>query len=126
MLGTRYDVSVNFRKNDYGEPILELRVPDIMWLWLPKVVKTTSPDDYLGSYYNDELKTQYNLIKRDNEFYLTHPRLDDIKISQITKANFSSKNRNFFELIFKRNKAGKVIAFSVSNDGIQKITFSKK
>ena len=126
MLGTPYDVSVNFKKNDYGEPILELRIPEIMWLWLSKVTKTKSSSDYLGSYYNDELSTQYDLIQKDNEFYLTHPRLDNIKITQITQANFSSKNRNFFDIRFKRNKAGKVIAFSVSNDGIKNITFSKK
>ena len=121
-----YDVSVNFKKNDYNEPILELRVSDIMWLWLSKVTQTKNSNDYLGSYYSDELKTQYNLVKREGEFYLTHPRLDDIKITQITKGNFSSKSRNFFDLRFKRDKAGKVIAFSVSNDGIKNITFSKK
>ncbi len=123
--GSPYDISVNFRDNDYNEPVLEFRIPDVMWLWLVKVNKIDTLD-YLGSYYNDELDTTYDLIEKENELYLTHQKLDDIKIEQINKAYFSSNNRNFSNIRFKRNKVGKVVGFSVSNGSIENITFSRK
>ncbi|MEL7123836.1 MAG: serine hydrolase domain-containing protein [Bacteroidota bacterium] len=123
--GTAYDISVNFKENDYNEPILEFRVPDYVWLWLEKEV-SVDPSDYLGSYYNNEVKAQYDLIKRDNELYLTHQKLDDIKIVPITDSYFMSKNRNFSEIRFQRDNAGKVVTFLVSNDGIESMTFSRE
>ena len=125
MKGSKYDISVNFRENDYKEPVLELRIPEVMWYWNIKVDKS-NPSNYLGSYYNDELKTQYDLVKKGNELYLTHQKLDDIKIKQINEAYFSSTNRNFSNMRFKRNNSGKVIEFTVSNDGAKNITFKRK
>lgn len=125
VVGTNYDISINFKENDYQEPILEFRIPDIMWYWNIKVNKVNS-SEYLGSYYSDELNTQYDLVEKDNELYLTHQKLDDIKISQINEAYFSSNNRNFSNMRFKRNESGKVIEFSVSNESIKNITFSRK
>jgi len=123
--GSKYDISVNFKVNDYKEPVIEIRIPDIMWYWNMKVDKA-SPSNYLGSYYNDELKTQYDLVKKENELYLTHQKLDDIKIEQINEAYFSSKNRNFSNMRFKRNNSGKVVGFTVSNDGAKNIIFKRK
>ncbi|WP_299111484.1 serine hydrolase domain-containing protein [uncultured Winogradskyella sp.] len=123
--GTPYDISVNFKENDYNEPILEFRIPDIIWLWLIRV-KEVNTSDYLGSYYNNELNVEYELVKKENELYLTHQKLDDIKIEQINRAYFSSNNRNFSNIRFKRNNAGKVVEFSVSNGSIENITFSRK
>ncbi len=123
--GSIYDISVNFRENDYNEPVVEIRIPDIMWYWNMKVNKT-NPSDYLGSYYNDELKTQYELVKKENGLYLTHQKLDDIKIEQINEAYFSSQNRNFSNIRFKRNNSGKVIQFEVSNESIKSIIFKKE
>ena len=96
-----------------------------MWLWLIKV-KQTKPSDYLGTYYSDELKTQYDLVEKDDELYLTHPQLDDIKVTPIDDTYFSSKNRNFSNIRFKRDASGQVIAFSVSNESIKRITFLRK
>ncbi len=123
--GTPYDISVNFKENDYKEPILEFRIPDIMWLWLTKV-KAVNTSDYLGSYYNEELNAEYHLIEKNNALYLTHQELDDIKIIPINEAYFSSNNRNFSNIRFKRNKMEKVVGFSISNGGIENIVFSKK
>ncbi|MFY0603151.1 MAG: beta-lactamase family protein [Flavobacteriaceae bacterium] len=123
--GSKYDISVNFKENNYNEPILEIRIPDIMWYWNMKVNEVNT-SDYLGSYYNDELKTQYDLIEKDNELYLTHQKLDNIKVSQINGAYFSSKNRNFSNIRFKRDNSGKVVGFSVSNGSIKNITFLRK
>lgn len=123
--GTPYDISVNFIENDYQEPVLEFRIPDVMWLWLVRE-KTVNTSDYLGSYYNEELNTQYDLVEKDNTLCLTHQKLDDIKILQINEAYFSSNNRNFSNIRFKRNDLGKVIEFSVSNGSIKNMTFSRK
>lgn len=125
ILGSPYDISVNFKKDNSEKPILEFRIPDLMWLWLIKV-NQTKPSDYLGTYYSDELKTQYDLVKKDDELYLTHPQLDDIKVTQIDEIYFSSKNRNFSNIRFKRDASGQVIAFSVSNESIKCITFLRK
>lgn len=123
--GSKYDISVNFKENDYKEPVLEIRIPDIMWYWNMKVDKV-NPSNYLGSYYNDELRTQYDLVKKENELYLTHQKLDDIKIEQINEAYFSSNNRNFSNMRFRQNESGKVIEFSVSNYGAKNIIFTRK
>lgn len=125
IVGTAYDISINFKENDYKEPILEFRIPDIMWFWFIKV-KKVDPSNYLGSYYSDELKTKYDLVEKNNELYLIHPRLDDIKIFQINEAYFSSNNRNFSNIRFRQNSAGEVIEFSVSNGSINRLTFSRQ
>lgn len=123
--GTPYDISVNFRENDYNEPVLEFRIPDIMWLWLVRVNEVNT-SDFLGSYYNDELKVRYDLVEKENVLYLTNQKLDDIKIEQINEEYFSSNNRNFSNMRFKRNNSGKVIEFTASNDGVKNITFKRK
>lgn len=123
--GTPYDISVNFKENDYEEPILEFRIPDHMWLWLERV-KQVNTSEYMGSYYNDELNTQYDLVEKENELYLIHQKLDDIKIEQINEAYFSSNNRNFSNIRFKRNEVGRITEFSVSNGSIENITFYRK
>lgn len=122
---TPYDISVNFKENDYDEPILEFRVPDLIWLWLERR-ESVNISDYLGRYYNDELTTEYDLIKKDNELYLSHQKLDDIKIAHINDSYFMSKNRNFSEIRFQRNNAGKIVAFSVENSGVENMTFSRR
>ncbi|MEO0552159.1 MAG: serine hydrolase domain-containing protein [Bacteroidota bacterium] len=123
--GTPYDISVNFKENNYNEPILEFRVPDYVWFWLERE-ESVNTSEYLGSYYNKELSTQYDLIQKDNELYLTHQKLDDIKIVPIRDSYFFSRNRNFSEIRFKRNSAGKIVTFSVKNDGVENMTFSRK
>jgi len=125
IVGTPYDVSVNFKENDFNEPILELRVPDYMWLWMEKVSKVDA-GDHVGTYYSHELKNEYELIERGEELYLTHPQLDDIKVNPITDALFSSTNRNFSKIRFKRDDSGKITSFSVSNESIKGIEFSRK
>lgn len=123
--GTPFDVSVNFKENDYNEPILEFRIPDYAWLWNEKKISVNKAE-YVGSYYNKELDVQYDLIKRENELYLTHQKLDDIKIAPINDAYFMSENRNFSDIRFDRNDDGEVITFSVKNDGVEKVTFLRK
>ncbi|MEL6943919.1 MAG: serine hydrolase domain-containing protein, partial [Bacteroidota bacterium] len=123
--GTAYDISVNFKDNDDQEPILDFRIPDVMWIYYDKVDKV-NPSDHLGTYYNDELKTKYDLVEKNNELYLIHPRLEDIKVTPINELYFSSENRNFSEIRFKRNNSGEVIEFSVSNEGVGNITFLKE
>ncbi|MFP2996850.1 serine hydrolase domain-containing protein [Spongiivirga sp. MCCC 1A20706] len=125
ILGTPYDISINFKENDYKEPVLEFRIPDVMWLWLVKVTKT-NPSKYLGSYYSDELKTQYDFVEKENDLYLTHHKLDDIQVTQINEAYFSSNNRNFSNIRFMQNNSGKITGFSASNDGAKNIVFSRK
>ena len=123
--GTPYDVSVNFIENDHGEPVLEFRIPDLMWLWLVRE-KPVNTSAYLGRYYNDELNAEYDLVEKDNALYLTHHKLDDIKILQINEAYFSSNNRNFSNIRFNRNSSGQITEFSVSNGSIKDIRFSRK
>lgn len=125
IVGTPYDISVNFLTDEVKGPVLEFKVPDIMWLWLFKVNKT-DPSDYVGSYYNDELGTQYDLVAKGDELYLTHQKLDDIKVDQITEVYFSSQNRNFTDITFQRDDSGKVTGFSVRNESVKNIVFSKK
>ena len=96
-----------------------------MWLWLVKV-KEVNPSDYLGRYYNDELSTYYDLVAKDNSLYLTQPKLDDVKIEQINEAYFSSHNRNFSDIRFKRDHLGEISGFSVSNGGVENMVFLRK
>ena len=123
--GTPFDVSINFKENDYEEPILEFRIPDYAWLWNEKKMSVNKAD-YVGSYYNKELDVQYDLIERENELYLTHQKLDDIKIAPINNSYFMSENRNFSDIRFDRNDSGEIQTFSVKTEGIESMTFSKK
>lgn len=123
--GTPYDISVNFKENDYNEPIMEFRIPDIMWLWMERE-ESVNTSNYLGSYYNNELKAHYDLIEKDNELYLTHQKLDDIKIAPIRDLYFISENRNFSEIRFQRDDAGEVTSFLVTNESVKSMEFTKK
>lgn len=123
--GTPYDVSVNFKENDYKEPILEFRIPDLVWLWLEKELSVDT-SNYLGTYYNSELNSEYELIEKRNELYFIHQKLGSIKIIPVNDAYFVSENRNFAYIRFKRNDAGEIVSFYIKNDGVQKITFSKE
>ena len=123
--GSPFDVSINFKENDYDEPILEFRIPDYAWLWNEKKISVNKAD-YVGSYYNKELDVQYDLIERENELYLTHQKLDDIKIAPINDSYFMSQNRNFSDIRFERNDAGKIQTFSVKNGGVENMTFTRK
>ncbi len=123
--GTVYDISVNFKENSYQEPILEFRIPDVMWIYYNKV-KKVDISEYLGTYYSEELNTKYDLVQKDNELYLTHTRLDDIKVTQVNETYFSSNNRNFSEIRFKKNTLEEVIQFSVSNESVENMIFLKE
>lgn len=125
IVGTSYDISVNFKENDFQEPILEFRIPNEMWLWLVKV-EQGDPSIYKGSYYSDELHTEYEVVEKDKELYLTHHQLDDIKITQIKASYFGSTNRNFSTIRFSQSESGEIMGFSVSNGGIKNLIFSKK
>ena len=123
--GTPYDISVNFKENQYHEPILEFRIPDVMWLWLVKE-EAVDTSKYLGTYYSEELDASYHLIEQENELFLTHQKLDNIKITPIRKNYFSAKNRNFSTIRFQRNNLNKIEGFSISNGSIERLIFLRK
>lgn len=129
--GTPYDVSVNFKVNDQQDPIMEIHVPDVMWLWLLKVQKTgadghgTGVDPYTGTYASEELGTSYELRKIGNDYALSHQRLGVIPLTQIHAGLFTSDNRNFRQVRFFRDADDQIAGFSVKNEGINALAFQK-
>ncbi|MEL6367668.1 MAG: serine hydrolase domain-containing protein, partial [Pseudomonadota bacterium] len=87
--GTPYDVSVNFKTDEERGEIMEVYVPDLMWLWLQKVQDSetngldASNNPYLGTYISDELGASYELTFDGESYALIHYRLGIIPLTRI-------------------------------------------
>ncbi|WP_338792339.1 serine hydrolase [Bernardetia sp. MNP-M8] len=81
-------------------------------------------NSYEGIYYNEELATQYQVKLKDGQLVMTHPRLDDISLTETGKNKFDGINSFAFELeFFEAND--KIEGFYISNFGAKNMQFDK-
>ncbi|MGB8194214.1 MAG: serine hydrolase domain-containing protein, partial [Chitinophagaceae bacterium] len=81
--------------------------------------------DYIGSYYSQEISTEYKIKVTDTKLIMTHSRLGDIELTPVGTDKFSGRNSFLFELQFER-KSNTITGFTISNYGVKNLRFARK
>ncbi len=104
--------------------------PDKPWSAPPPPAKKDSFDvksvrlaDYEGNYYSEELDTRYWFDVQNDTLTSHHQRHDDAKLSVIAKDSFYMNNLG--DVVFTRDKAGKVDGFKASNGRVRNLAFKR-
>ena len=93
------------------------------------LVKLTSDEltEYTGRYYSDELDVAYDILVKKNKLFIRHenPHKDYPKKAflLIVKDEFQLEGR---DIIFQRDSAGKIIAYTVNAGRVKNIKFIKQ
>lgn len=82
-------------------------------------------DDYLGSYFSDELLAHYEIKASDSELIAKHLRLSPIVLKAYQVDTFNSTDNSFQKVEFVRNKEGKVIGMNVSGVYADNVYFER-
>lgn len=82
-------------------------------------------DDYLGTYYSDELETTYTLQEIDGKLVLQHLRHGTLKLFPIIEDVFRSDHWFMVEVEFVRDSSGKITGFLTSSNRARNILFNK-
>ncbi|MBL7865079.1 MAG: beta-lactamase family protein [Cyclobacteriaceae bacterium] len=80
--------------------------------------------DYTGTFYSDELMTSYTLVVEKDTIRGKHQRHDDLNI--IPKAPDTFETRFLGDLVFVRDRGGKVTGFKASNGRVRNLAFKKQ
>jgi CubicO group peptidase (beta-lactamase class C family) len=81
-------------------------------------------DEYVGEYYSAEMEVTYALSAHGNDLLVSFPYNPNIKLTAGQKDEFGTGNRTRY--IFKRNKSGEVISFTIASEGtVKDILFEK-
>ena len=86
-------------------------------------VKSVRLADYEGNYYSEELDTRYWFDVQNDTLTSHHQRHDDAKLSVIAKDSFYMNNLG--DVVFTRDKAGKVDGFKASNGRVRNLAFKR-
>lgn len=81
--------------------------------------------DYVGSYYSEELQTIYKLQIEKDQLFLTHARMDDTLLSPVQENAFTTKVYFLQDLVFDRDKSEQVVGLRVSNGRVKELRFEK-
>jgi len=94
----------------------------------PKPVPMTTAElaQYAGSYWNEELETQYRVIVRDGKLIAVHAHHGEIPLQFVTKDQFQSKEFYFNNVKFIRDGKGSVTALTVGGGRVNEIRFDRK
>lgn len=80
--------------------------------------------DYVGSYYSEELDTRYWFDIMNDTLTLHHQRHNDQKLSFNAMDTVSLNNLG--QVVFSRDKSGKVIGFKASSGRVRNLAFRKQ
>ena len=133
MLNPNNDISLRFIKNDQGSVtrfdytiglhgslkanrlVLEEFNPSIVNL-----------EEYIGTYFSQELETQYELSIQENTLIAKHLRLPEVILQPYQKDIFSSSKGNLQKTEFIRDTNNNVIKIKVSGPLASEVVFEKK
>jgi len=79
-------------------------------------------NDYLGTYYSDELFTEYTIDEVNGKLFIHHFRRGDFELFPDIRDTFSS---DIGTLSFTRNSVGHVTAFMLSGSKVTNLKFNK-
>ncbi|WP_143962741.1 serine hydrolase domain-containing protein [Litoribacter populi] len=87
--------------------------------------KSVNLKDFTGTFYSDELSTEYQLVIVDNQLVAKHARNSDIILKPIKQDTFEGDKFFYREVTFSRNPAGQIEGYKVSNGRVRNLKFKK-
>jgi CubicO group peptidase (beta-lactamase class C family) len=127
-LGGRWDIADYYIKNQIAKKKqASVVVPSTSQTITTPANYTVDFNDFVGTYFNEELDAKYHFEVKDNKLVMMHKRLYDITLKQIGENKFSgSGSYTFsFEMEFLRNEIADVTGFVISNFGVKNLKFMK-
>lgn len=82
-------------------------------------------EEFCGTYYSEELETNYEVVMSNNRLMVKHPRLSDFSLSMSKKDGFSSSYWAFSSVDFVRDEKSQVVGFKASNGRVRNVFFEK-
>lgn len=98
---------------------------DILRKYKPAVLSKTDKVDYLGTYESDEVHTQYEISIQGDDLILSHNKYEDVKLTPVTMNQFSCPHWWMSNLIFHRDKNGKITGFEINCERVLHLYFEK-
>lgn len=103
---------------------------DFKYLFKKAAISLPNPDkinvsEFTGIYYNDELRTSYKLIVKNNKLVATHSLNQDIELNPLGKDEFYSNQSFFGRLLFIKNKKNEIVSYTLSGQNLSNIFFRK-
>jgi CubicO group peptidase (beta-lactamase class C family) len=119
-------VSVTFNKKVKNAFELSANgVKHILRKYEPVVLSEMVKDDYPGIYESDEVNTQYKIMIRGDDLILSHIKYEDVNLEPITVNQFSCPHWWMRNLIFHRDRNGKIRGFEINNGRVLHLYFEK-
>ncbi|QRM88479.1 serine hydrolase [Lacinutrix sp. WUR7] len=86
--------------------------------------ETVNSNDFVGSYFSEELDVTYHLFVADNVFKLSYKNNENISLHPIQLDEFGNNSRTLYR--FTRDKEGAIIGMLLYSEGTIKDVFFKK
>jgi CubicO group peptidase (beta-lactamase class C family) len=87
--------------------------------------ETVKINEFIGTYYSEELNTTYIFFEKDNKLYLTYKNHQNIVLSTVEIDEFGNNARTSYQ--FKRNKNKQIVSMELSSEGtVKNINFVKQ
>jgi hypothetical protein len=81
---------------------------------------------YSGSYWSDELETQYRILLKDGKLIADHVRHGEIQLRPVERDQFRSSASFMPEVKFTRDETGKVVGMTVGGGRVSGIRFARR
>lgn len=81
---------------------------------------------YAGSYWSEELNTQYEVERQGDRLFATHQRLDPIELFASAEDAFDVHSNQFMYTEFVRNEEGAIEGFNMSHAGANDVWFERR
>lgn len=86
---------------------------------------TATLNEFLGTFYNEELKTTYALFQNEKGLFTSNKNQPLISLTAIQADLFSSNARNIASIRFVRDKQKKITGFYINSDRVKNLFFQK-
>jgi CubicO group peptidase (beta-lactamase class C family) len=83
-------------------------------------------EQFIGSFYSEELSTEYIFKNESNVLFMTHPRLSKIALIPQRPDVFGSTSWSFSSIDFIRDDKGKITGFYATNGRVRNLWFKKR
>lgn len=87
--------------------------------------ETVKINEFVGTYYSEELNTTYTFFEKDNKLFLAYKNNENIALSTIEIDEFGNNARTSYQ--FKRNLNNQIVSMELSSEGtVKNINFIKQ
>ena len=83
-------------------------------------------DQYPGTYWSDELETQYTIVLRDGKLVADHAHHGEIALTPVAKDQFRGAAWFMPDVRFVRDAGGKVTALTMGGNRVAGIRFVRR